>query len=237
MKCPYRTTFSLMILNTKLPLKEDIMEEILYFYPIIKIKKMKNTVIGFIALLFIMSSCGSSIKVSSQYDHEVDFKEYKTYSYLGWSNNSDDLMNDFDKRRVEAAFAYEFESRGMKQVATGGDVEISLFLVTEQKTATTAYTNHYGVGGPAGYGYGGYGGYYYGSSWGWGGGYSTTTYQEYDYTNGTLVCDVFDGKEKKLVWQSVGSGTVDDDASSRDKGIPKAVAKIMSLYPVQPISK
>lgn len=198
---------------------------------------MKNYLLNLLVLMIVLSSCGSSIKVSSQHDKNVDFTQYKTYSYLGWSNNSDQLMNDFDKRRVEAAFAHEFEIRGMKYVAAGGDVEISLFLVTEQKTATTAYTNHYGVGGPVGYGYGGYGGYYYGSAWGWGGGYSSTTYQEYDYTVGTLVCDVFDGKEKKLIWQSVGSGTVDDDSSSRDKGIPKAVAKIMSLYPVQAIKK
>ena len=115
---------------------------------------MKKTLFGFLALIFILSSCGSSIKVSSQYDRETDFTQYKTYSYLGWSNNSDQLMNDFDKRRVEAAFAHEFEIRGMKYVAAGGDIEISLFLVTEQKTATTAYTNHYGVGGPVGYGYG-----------------------------------------------------------------------------------
>jgi len=214
----------------------DSNERIYCIFIQIKNMKMKNTLFGFIALIFIFSSCASSIKVSSQYDHEVDFNQYKTYSYLGWSNNSGDLMNDFDKRRVEAAFAYEFENRGMKYVETGGDVEISLFLVTEQKTATTAYTNHYGAGGPSGYGYGGgYGGYYYGSAWGWGGGYSSTSYHEYDYTQGTLVCDVFDAKEKKLVWQSVGSGTVDDDSSSRDKGIPKAVAKIMSGYPVQPI--
>lgn len=198
---------------------------------------MKNYLLNLLVLMIVLSSCGSSIKVSSQHDKNVDFTQYKTYSYLGWSNNSDQLMNDFDKRRVEAAFAHEFEIRGMKYVAAGGDVEISLFLVTEQKTATTAYTNHYGVGGPVGYGYGGYGGYYYGSPWGWGGGYSSTTYQEYDYTVGTLVCDVFDSQEKKLIWQSVGSGTVDDDSSSRDKGIPKAVAKMMSLYPVQAIKK
>jgi len=194
---------------------------------------MKKLLSSLLVLSLIITSCGSSIKVSSQFDGEADFSKFKTYSYLGWSNNSDQLMNDFDKRRVEASFASEFEKRGMKYVATGGDIEISLFLVTEQKTATTAYTNHYGVGGPVGYGYGGYRGYYYGSAWGWGGGYASTTYSEYDYTVGTLVCDVFDAKDKKLIWQSVGTGTVDGDASTRDKSIPKAVAKIMSLYPVQ----
>lgn len=198
---------------------------------------MKNSILSLLTIVMILSSCAGSIKVSSQYDSKVDFTQYKTYSYLGWSNNSDELMTDFDKRRVESSFAHEFESRGMKYVQTAADIEISLFLVTEQKTATTAYTNHYGVGGPYGYGYGGYSGYYYGSPWGWGGGHATTTYSQYDYTVGTLVCDVFDAKEKKLIWQSVGVGTVDNNPATRDKGIAKAVAKIMSLYPIKALAK
>lgn len=189
---------------------------------------MKNLLISLLALVFVFSSC-SSIKVTAQYDGSVNFEEFKTYSYLGWSKNSDELINDFDKRRIEAAFAHEFDLRGMKYVASGGDVEVSLFLVTQQKTATTAYTDYYG----SRYG----GGYYYGHAWGWGGGYAATTYQQYDYTNGTLVCDVFSASEKRLIWQSVGSGTVDDNSATRDKSIPKSVKQIMAQYPIQPIKK
>lgn len=181
--------------------------------------------ISFLMLIvtFIFSSCGSSLKVTSQYDSKVNFDEFKTFSYLGWSKNSDQLVNDFDKRKIEDAFKSEFEARNMQFVEKGGDVEVSLFLVTDTKTATTAYTDYYG----------GYRGYGYGRPWGWGGGFATTTYHQYDYVVGTLVCDVFNGKDKKLVWQGVGSGTVDDNPSTRDKNIPKAVNKIMSLYPVQ----
>lgn len=183
--------------------------------------KKISFLIGLIA--FIFSSCGSSLKVTSQYDSEVNFSEFKTFSYLGWSKNSEQLLNDFDKKRIEDAFKLEFEARNMQYVAEGGDVEISLFLVTDTKTATTAYTDYYG----------GYRGYGYGRPWGWGGGFATTTYHQYDYVVGTLVCDVFNGKDKNLVWQGVGSGTVDKNPSTRDKNIPKAVNKIMSLYPVQ----
>lgn len=194
---------------------------------------MKNYLLSLIALVFIFSSC-SSIKVTAEYDGSVKFEEFKTYSYLGWSKNSDELINDFDKRRIEAAFAHEFELRGMKYVASEGDVEVSLFLVTQQKTATTAYTDYYGSRYGGAYGYGGFG---YGGYGGWGGGYASTTYHQYDYTNGTLVCDVFSATEKRLIWQSVGSGTVDDNSASRDKGIAKAVKQIMAQYPVQPIKK
>lgn len=183
---------------------------------------MKKLSYLLIALAFIFNSC-SSIKVTSQYDSEVNFNEFKTFSYLGWSKNSDQLLNEFDKRRIEESFRIEFEARNMTFVEEAGDIEVSLFLVTDTKTATTAYTDYYG----------GYRGYYYGHPWGWGGGFATTTYQQYDYVVGTLVCDVFSGKDKNLIWQGVGSGTVDDNPSSRDKSIPKSVNKIMALYPVQ----
>lgn len=184
---------------------------------------MKKILFSLIMIAFIFSGC-SSIKVTAEYDGSIDFAKYKTYSYLGWNEKSQVIASDFTKRKVEAAFASEFEKRNIKYVLEGGDIEVSLFLVTQQKTATTAYTDYYRP----------YGSYYYGHSWGWGGGYATTTYHQYDYTDGTLVCDVFDGESKKLVWQSVGSGSIDKNIS--DKSIIQSIQKIMSQYPI-PVNK
>ena len=57
----------------------------------------------------------------------------------------------------------------------------------------------------------------------------------YDYNVGTLVVDVFDKANEQLIWESAGQGTIDENPQNRDKTIPKAVAKIMSTYPVPPI--
>ncbi len=195
---------------------------------------MRRIILSLIAIAFIFSGC-SSIKVTADYDGSVDFTKYKTYSYIGWTEKSDVIINEFSKRRLEAAFASEFNNRNMKYVLADGDIEVSLFLVAEQKTAVSAYTDYYG--GYGGYGYYGMsvgGGYGYGPAWGWGAGHSSTSYHEYDYTDGTLVCDVFDGAEKKLIWQSVASGTLGDNPSS--KSIIQTVKKIMSLYPT-PLEK
>ncbi len=195
---------------------------------------MKQFFFTLTILAFIFSGC-SGIKVTADHDSNVDFTKYKTYSYLGWTEKSDVIINEFSKRRLEASFASEFNNRNMTYVLEGGDIEVSLFLVAEQKTAVSAYTDYYG--GYGGYGYYGMGvgvGYGYGPSWGWGAGYSSTSYHEYDYTDGTLVCDVFDGAEKKLIWQSVASGTLGDSPSN--KKIIQTVQKIMSLYPV-PVNK
>ena len=184
-------------------------------------------------LLFLISCSG--IKVLSDYDKTVDFTKFKTYQYHGWADNSDKIMTPFDKERIEQAFADEFNKRGLKYVKENGDLLVVLHIVTEQKQQTTASTTSTGVG----YGgYGGYGGYYgYGPGWGWGGGMgtSTTTYSTYDYTVGTLVVDVYDAAAKKLIWESSGSGTIDDNPQTRDKNIPKSVALIMQPYPVAPL--
>jgi hypothetical protein len=186
-----------------------------------------------LSILFL-GAC-SSITVKSDYDKEVDFTKYKTFEYYGWAEESDKILNRFDKERIESAFGDEFAKRGLKYVEGNGDMVVSLFIVAEQKTSTTAHTNHYGAGG---YGYGGrgwYGGY--GGGYGGGMGTSTTTYSENDYLVGTLVVDVFDKAEKKMIWQSVGQKTVDDNPNTREKNSAKVAAAIMKPFPIQPIKE
>lgn len=185
-----------------------------------------------VLLTIILSSC-SSLKVTSDVDSSVDFSQYKTFEYYGWAEESDQVMNDFDKKRIETAFGNEFSKRDMEYVEKGGDLIVTLFIVVKEKTEKTANTTHMG-------GYGGYYGRYYGygPGWGWGGagmGHSTTTISEYDYKEGTLVVDVFDAKEKKLVWEGIAKNTISEDPQARERNIPKAVAALMKNFPVKPV--
>lgn len=180
--------------------------------------------------IIFLGAC-SSITVKSDYDKEADFTKYKTFEYYGWAEESDKILNRFDKERIEEAFGVEFAKRGLKLVKENGDMVVSLYVVVDQKTSTTAYTNHYG----GGYGYGGRG--WYGGYGGMGMGSSTTTYSENDYLVGTLVVDVFDKAEKKMIWQSVGSKTVDDNPNTRDKNSGKVAAAIMKPFPIKPIKE
>jgi hypothetical protein len=188
---------------------------------------MKNL---FIALLagILLSSC-SGLTVMSDLDKTVDFNQFKTFEYYGWTDNSDQLLNRFDKERIEEAFGNEFRSRDLSIVEKGqGELIVSLYIVTQQKTQTTANTTSMG----------GYGGHYgYGPGYGWGGGHSTTTYNEYDYTEGSLLVSVYDAKKEQLIWESVGKGTINENPKNREASIPKAVAQIMKEYPVAPASE
>jgi hypothetical protein len=182
-----------------------------------------------VAGLILINAC-SSLKVYHDIDPSVDFSKYKTLEYYGWADESDKILSQLDKNRIEKAFGNEFRRRGIEIVESGGDLIGTLFIVVEQKKGATATTTH--MGGMYGGYYGGY--YGWGPGFGWGGGHSTTTIHEYDYAVGTLVCDIFDKKEEKLIWEGIGTGEINENPQNRDKTIPKTVQAIMSKFPLPP---
>ena len=96
----------------------------------------------FSALAAFIVACGSSIKVTSDYDKDYDFASVKTAEYYGWAENSDQILTRFDKERIEKAFGEEFTKRGIDFVQKGqADVIVSLYIVTEQKQETRVFGN------------------------------------------------------------------------------------------------
>jgi hypothetical protein len=191
---------------------------------------MKNY-IYLILFAVVTTSCGSGVTVTSDYDKTADFSKYKTYAYYGWAENSDQILTGFDKERIETSFKGEFAKRGMTVNQGDGDAIVSLYVVVNEKTSYSSYTDHYNNGMYGGmyasrYGYG------YGS--GMEMGTSATTTTQNDYLVGTLIVDVFDAKTKKHIWQGIGKKTVNENKSKREEGIKAAVAEIMKAFPVQP---
>lgn len=186
---------------------------------------MKSTIISTVnILLFLLSICFSYGQVRSDYDKDTDFSKYKTYTFQGWEKDSDQQLNDFDKQRITDAFKHELQIREITHEDSNPDVGITLFVVVDERTSKTAYTNYNGGMG-------------YGRSWGWGAGMgsSTTTYSERDYTVGTIVIDFYDEQTKELVFQGTLQTEVKEKAKQREKSIPKNVAKLMKKYPVKPV--
>ena len=185
-------------------------------------KTLKLTLLA--VIIAILHSC-SSVKVVTDQDKTVDFTQYKTYSFLGWQNDSDKMLSEFDKKRIKDSFKKELDARGLKIAEQDGDLELTLFVVVDQQTSTTAYTEYYGTR------YRGYRRY----RGGWGHGYASTTYSEQDYLQGTLVVDAFDGESKDQVWQGIAKSTVDEEPSRREKTIPKKVSALMKKFPIEVI--
>lgn len=170
-------------------------------------------------LLFFSTAC-SSTKVTYEYDRSTNFTNYKTFSFYGWAKASDTMLTEIDKERIEKAFGREFTIRRYRHQKSGGDLMVSLYLVIDHHNATTSYSNHYRNEG------------YSLPSWSWGMGYSTTRYHDYDYSEGTLICDVFDATTKRLLWQGVASGQINQKNKIKEQNIIHAVEAIMNNYPI-----
>lgn len=195
---------------------------------------MKQTIKTAALSMFIMLlSIAGTAQVNSEYDHSLDFANFKTYSFRGWQDNSDKLLNPFDKETIITAMKAQFTERGMTYEADSSkaDVAVVLYIVLDPKTSVTAYTNYTG-------------GLGYGAGWGWGMGVggmgmgeASTTYSTDDYTEGTFVVDIYDLSTKKLAWQGVLKTIVEAKSSKRSKTIPQKIQKLMWQYPVKPNSK
>jgi hypothetical protein len=182
-------------------------------------------------IMFSLSGCSSTTVISDK-DPTVNFEKIKTYQFVGWSENSDKLINRFDRERIEQAFLNAGLKRGLMKVDSNPDALVALYVVGEVRTQKTANTTTMGGMGGMGMGMGGMRNPGMG---GWGGGMaqSHTVINETRFIEGTLMVEMFDPVDKKLIWQSLGRQTVSEDPQKRAKDIPVKVERIMSKYPVK----
>ena len=180
--------------------------------------------ISILTFVIIMVSC-SPVKVVTDLNKNADFSKYETYSFLSWQDVSDEIFSDSDMQLMRNSFVSEFERRGLKQVNSTGDMQVSLYLVTNSETAFSGYNDYVG-GRNSGYSH------YRG---GWGYGYSGNTSKQQSKLVGTLIMNVYDGKSQNQVWQAIASGTVNENPKKdRNKTIPGKVSTVMRRFPVHP---
>ena len=190
---------------------------------------MKLRLLFFTAII-LLQSC-SSVNITSDWDREANFDDYKTFNILSRDSANQVIINDFDWRRIKDAIIVEMTARGYTHESDNGDLDVGIHILLQDKTDIRAYTDYYG-----GYGYGGYGwGYGYGPYGGMGG--STTTVSEYDYTQGTLILNVMDSKAKALLYQGIAVGTIEEGNADKEKRIHKVIGQVYAPYPVQKIKK
>ena len=65
--------------------------------------------------IVFLGAC-SSLTVTSDYDKEADFTKYKTLEYYGWAEESDKILNRFERERIEKAIGDEFEKHILEPV-------------------------------------------------------------------------------------------------------------------------
>ncbi len=165
-----------------------------------------------ICTAFVLAMLGAAFAqhVETDFDHQANFSQYKTYS---WQDIKPE--NSLWDARIKSAVDAQLTAKGWTQVASGGDV--SIVAIKTSQTQRTLQTFYDGMGG--GWRWRGFGGM----------GESTTT--EQDYKEGTLVVDLYDAKTKQLIWRGSSEDTVSDKAEKNEKNLDKGVAKMFKKFP------
>lgn len=175
-----------------------------------------------LTLAIIMTSC-STVNVVVDKNKNVDWSKYNTYSFLGWQNHSDKDLSAEDKGYLRDAFTREFERRGLQKVNSGGDMQISLYIVTSVETAVSGYNDYVG----------GYGSYYHYNG-GYGTGNMNNTFTQREKEVGTLIMNVYDKGSQNQIWQAVATSAVETNPAKRKKSIPSKIRSLMRYFPVKP---
>ena len=168
-----------------------------------------------IVTVALATSCGPTLKVSSDYDRAVNFSAYKTYSI--YNLKSKGSVNQLNEERIIKYINAEMAKRGFTQSNQNPDLMVNALTVLKDRRGISATTYGYG-GAYRPYGYWGAPGY--------------TSVSTYDYKDGSLVIDMIDAKTQKMVWTGTGSAEVYNKPKDPEQTISEVVGKIMAEFPV-----
>src|SRR6266699_3400449 len=175
--------------------------------------KLLSKITASIGLTLALATVSFAQQVKTDYDHNVNFGQYTTYSWEKVRTKDPLLVN-----RIKSAVNSTLAAKGWTEVPSGGDVEVFAIETTkEQQTLDTFYN--------------GFGG---GRRWGGFGGFGDATTIVDTYQVGTLVIDPFDAKTENLIWRSSSSDTLSNNADKNTKNLDKGVNKVFQHFPPAP---
>lgn len=161
------------------------------------------------AAVLVMLSC-SPFKVVSDYDKNIDFSQYKTYTL----NLKELELNDIDESRVTSELQKQL---ALKNILPSQNSDLVINVRASHKRIRNNYvTPSVSFG-----------------SWGrwFGGGIGIGRMISNEYNQGSLIFDFVDAKTGKLVWQGMGSGIRVDSPKSKQQQIPNIIAEMLKNFP------
>jgi len=185
-------------------------------------KLSQLTLLAFV--LVLLAACASKPTIKSDYDHTVDFSKYKTFGFYNPMGIENPNYTSIYGSIFRDAIGKELLSRGYTQSDTP-DLLINVSGRLKDKIKVTSTTDPYMGGGYYGYRQGVYGA--------WGGyGYGTSTHVR-NYTEGTVNVDIVDRQLKRMVWEGVAVGRVNEKKNNDEtrENIYSGIREMFAAYP------
>lgn len=172
--------------------------------------------VGIFASVILLVVLAAAQDVKTDFDDNYNFSQLHSFAVkIGTS-----WGNQLSEQRVKDAVTKVLTERGWR---TADESSADALVVIHGASQTKQSLNTFYSGGWGGYGWGGVGATP---------GTATTTVNEYKV--GTLVVDIFDAKDKKLVFRGVGQDEISGKPEKNEKKIEKATAKMFKNFPPQP---
>jgi hypothetical protein len=168
-----------------------------------------------LAVLMLIGICGcASISVTTDYDQEIDFAQYKTFDWIKQKPKvpprrriDATLLDKRIKDAVEAELAFKGYERARQSKP---DFLIAYHIGAENKVDVSTY------------------GYRYGPRGRWVGRHVEVSH----YKEGTLILDFVDPAMEQLVWRGTAVGAVYTPGDLERK-LLEAVGKLLEEFPPQ----
>ena len=164
-------------------------------------------------VLGLAASPALAQKVTIDYSHSFDFDSVKTFQYVN-TEESNVKGNQLMADRVASMIKKELREGGLTEVQSDPDIYVTYHHTSQERKSYTT----------SNFGYGGYWDDWYG--WGMSPAMTTSTTREYTYTEGTLIIDAYDAKEKKMVWRGSGTVTVKAKPDKQIRQVDKILTKL-----------
>jgi len=187
---------------------------------------MNVKALGGAALIVLVAASARAQDVRYNYDKAADFTKLKTYCWV--ILKGDPPPSDLVDKQIKAAIDDELAKKGLsKAECTSAALYVGYQAGMSKEKELTSYSSGWG-----------YGPGWYGGGW-YGGGSGFTSTQTNTILVGQLAIDMYATQPHNLVWRSMASKTLDNEAKpeKQDKNLRKAVAKMLKDFPPKPKDK
>ena len=164
------------------------------------------------ALTIAIVGAARAQKVTTDYDKNGHFAQYRTFMWIMEPKTTNPLMRQRVLSEINAALA----AKGLQLVTSDADLAIAAHAATQQEHTLNTFYDGFGGG------------------WGWrrfGGGFGSATTTVNTYQVGTLIVDIFDARTKEALWRAMATKTISGNPEKNAKTLNEAIAKMFKNFP------
>ena len=166
--------------------------------------KTKYALCAMLACLASAVAVGQTVSVN--YNRSQSFSQYHTYTWA--SDNANQIQNSILAQQAKSDIDSAMQGKGLQLVQESQNPDLILTASGGMKQQTS-----YQAWGMRGFG----------------GGMGGITPEQSEI--GTMIVDLYDAKNKSLVWRGIAQNTLSDKGSKNSQMISKAVQKMFKQWP------